>query len=60
MCSGVCVVRVETNAALPVAPAAVGQSDKGNLRNEQKSIPLKPPVVGGLIDVARIVDGAPA
>lgn len=30
-----------TVPALPVAPAAVGQSDMRNLGNEQKSIPLK-------------------
>lgn len=41
---------------LPVAPAAMGQSDMLNLGNEQKSIPLKHKVVVGHIDVPRIVD----
>lgn len=41
---------------LPVAPAAVGQSDMRNLGNEQKSIPLKQTVVVGHIDVPCIVD----
>lgn len=44
--------------ALPVAPAAVGQSDMCNLGNEQKSIPLIQTVVVGRIDVARIVDSS--
>lgn len=41
---------------LPVAPAALGQSDMRNLGNEQKSIPLKQTVVVGHIDVPCIVD----
>lgn len=41
---------------LPVAPAAVGQSDMGNLGNEQKSIPLTQTVVVGHIDVPCVVD----
>ena len=41
---------------LPVAPAALGQSDIRNLGNEQKSIPLKQTVVVGHIDVPCIVE----
>lgn len=41
---------------LPVAPAALGQSDMRNLGNEQKSIPLKQTVVVGHIDVLCIVE----
>lgn len=45
--------------ALPVVPAAVGQSDMRDLGNEQKSIPLKAVaavVAVGHIDVPCIVD----
>lgn len=41
---------------LPVAPAALGQSDMRNLGNEQKSIPLKQTLLVGHIDVPSVVD----
>lgn len=50
-CEGLC----RPVPALPVAPAAVSQSDMHNLGNEQKSIPLKQPLLVGHIDVPCIV-----
>lgn len=39
------------SSVLPVAPAALGQSDMCDLGNEQKSIPLKQRAAVGHIDV---------
>lgn len=52
----VCVRDSPWVPVLPVAPAAVGQSDMLNLGFEHKSIPLKQTVVVGHIDVPCIVD----